>query len=83
MKLQVFLALKGDPLAAREVLDRTVGKPMTVAEVADMERSEQPCAKMRGILEEEMRMMMATVPNVAAMDVEVDVAVTDEDVGAA
>jgi hypothetical protein len=27
VKLQVFLARRGDPLAVREVLDRVVGKP--------------------------------------------------------
>lgn len=35
MKLQVFLARKGDPVATREVLDRVVGRPTAVVDVVE------------------------------------------------
>lgn len=64
VKLQVFLALKGDPMAVREVLDRTVGKAPSVEELAAIEEREMPAVQMPGVLEEEVRLMIESVPNV-------------------
>jgi hypothetical protein len=63
-KLQVFLALKGDPLAAREVLDRTVGRAVSVAELVEMESRETPMAEreIRSVTAEEVRLMIESVP---------------------
>lgn len=40
VKLQVFLALRGDPYATREILDRTIGKPATVDAIMAREDDE-------------------------------------------
>jgi hypothetical protein len=69
VKLQVFLALKGDPLAVREVLDRTVGRAVSVTELLEAESS-GPESGHRGILEGEMRLMIESVPRVGEIAVE-------------
>jgi hypothetical protein len=59
VKLQVFLALRGDPLATREVLDRVVGKANDAAPAISSGTTLTP-----ELLEEEVRAMHESVPRV-------------------
>jgi hypothetical protein len=64
MKLQVFLARKGDPIATREVLDRVVGRPATVTEIVTTSGAD---VSMTNLLpaDDEARQMDATIPAVS------------------
>ena len=63
VKLQVFLAKRGDPLAVREVLDRTMGRPAGAAEAAMIDRlQEHEAEEFRGIIEADILAMHETIP---------------------
>jgi hypothetical protein len=64
-RLQTFLALRGDTLAAQFIFDRTIGRPGTVAETAlldAMDNNDGNSSRPTGMLEEELRRMLDSVP---------------------
>jgi len=63
MKLQVFLALKGDPMAVREVLDRTIGRPGSV-EVEDASPQAMPMVDAEELAQQEALEMLRSIPYV-------------------
>lgn len=60
-KLQRFLALRGDTLAAREVLDHCIGKAVSVTEMIVLESASRVRVD-RGAAEAELQLMDDSVP---------------------
>ncbi len=61
-KMQLFLALRGDTFAVREIIDRCVGKAASVSEMIALENSSD-WAIDRELIDAELRMMRESVPS--------------------
>lgn len=72
MKLQVFLAKKGDPMAANFVFDRAIGKPASVLDVVHGTRQGLPDMSTFMPADVEARTMDATVPSPPSLPAPVD-----------